>query len=216
MRLFHLTIPIGLALASAGGLLMVSSKRTSDPAVWDGAPRHPVTSEMQEAIDARLEKPAPDCVLPDAQGKSVSLKDLRHEGPVLVYFILDGCPCSDDAEPLFHSLYRHFDGRASFVGITDGDASVAKKWVERTRAPYPILPHPEKSLMKSYGAERSVYCALVRQDGSIERMWAGYSAEMLEEINARIAELLGEEPREFDPQYAPEKLSSGCSFFSED
>ena len=67
--------------------------------------KHLVTEPMTEKAKAQEQKPAPDFALTDpVSGKIISLKELTAEKPVVVYFIKDGCPCSQTYEPFIQEF----------------------------------------------------------------------------------------------------------------
>lgn len=183
-----------------------------DPSGILMVPRHPVTPEMWEDAKLRTDTPAPNFEVTDTTGKTHTLASLTGEKPLLLYFILDGCPCSIDSEPLFQRLYLHHEGRANFLGVTNGSEEIAKMWVKDWISPYPVAANPSLDVMNTYKVERSVYCLLIDKDGEIVKMWPGYSAEMMVEASKLISDLTGEKTAPFDPLYAPKEMTSGCSF----
>lgn len=214
MRLVYIAWPFGAALACAGllmGLKASSAAPSSSPSSGT-EPRHPVTAEMALAAANEAKKAAPDFTLPDPTGRTWSLGRLTDGKPLFLYFILNDCPCSTDAEPLFHLLYERYKGKVNFAGVIGSDTKVAAAWAKSHQMPYPILADPGLGVINAYHASNSVYNALITPNGRIERMWPGYSADTLREMNAVMAAAIGERERPFDPLYAPLKLSSGCRF----
>ncbi|MHC5543574.1 peroxiredoxin family protein, partial [Singulisphaera rosea] len=59
---------------------------------------------------------------------------------------------------------------------------------------------------------RSASVALVSRAGTIETLWPGYSADMLNDLGRRLARLTGVEPKPLDTRDAPIKLAAGCRF----
>ena len=212
MRPIYLTLPLGLLFACLGVLLHLQKLRSAPVVEAEFRPRHPVTSEMQSAVDSRALKAAPPFNLKDAAGKEMTLTSLLDGKPLFLYFILDGCPCSIEAEPLFHKLYRQHKTAANFAGIIGSDTKIAARWVQEHRTPYPVLSSADHKVMQEYGAPNSVYCAVISKGGKIVKMWAGFSAKMLQEVNALLAQESGTDEKPFDPDYAPQELASGCSF----
>lgn len=206
----YITMPLAFALAAAGAYMVASSNGVFEPAEPTG-PKHPVTPEMQAGVDQMMAQRAPTFALKDPKGKEWDLAKKTKDKPAFVYFVLDGCPCSIDAEPLFHKLYERFKGKIEFAGAMPNAAEAAERWKVDMKTPYDVLLDPEAKVALSYGAERSVYCALVAPGGNIDKMWAGYSESMLQDVNERMAKLLKEEVKTFDAAYAPKELSSGCS-----
>lgn len=211
MRPLTFTLPLSLGLAAVGVFLLVSAQPKQDVVPVASGPKHPVSEKMQADVDAMSRKLAPEVLLTSADGTPWNLGKRLKNGPVFLYFILDGCPCSIEAEPLYHRLAKNFEGKAEFVGVITSPQKVAAKWVDGFKTPYPVACDDKGDIAKAFGAERSAYSAIIRKDGTIDRMWAGYSKSMLEEANTRLAALTEEPVKPLDTAYAPKELSSGCS-----
>lgn len=213
MRLIYIAIPAALALAGAGSLLILRSQMmfgVQPPT--EGVPRHPVTEPMREDAATMARKPAPDFVLPDLDGKMWTRTTAQEGKPTFIYFILDGCPCSTDVEPLYQSLRETQNGRIQFVGIIDSPAEKAKKWVKNHSTENLVLISADASAMHAYNAPRSAYSTLVDTKGRIIKQWPGYSRRILTDMNEEMAKAAGVEVPPFDTAYAPLEDSSGCSF----
>jgi peroxiredoxin len=216
MKLIYLTLPLG-GLLAASGIWLIAAASHASPSVGTSPssgtePRHPVTRDMAVETAAMAGKTAPDFKLSDSKGKDWTLAGLSQGKPVYLYFILDGCPCSTDAEPLFHELYKRYKGQISFVGVIGSDQQTAIRWAKAHEMPYTILADPKLEAIKAYRAKHSVYNVLITPDRKIDTMWPGYSQDMLRDVNSRMGAVTGGTPKAFDPLYAPLKLSSGCLF----
>ena len=159
---------------------------------------HPVTPLMQEAADSvagrTLEPVHPGL-------------DVR---PQVIVFILPDCPCSEDYEPFTHELYRAYGAHVDFLGIVAGTDAEALAWQEQHKTPYPVLADPNGDIALSYDAKRSAYTALVKDRTVIQKLWPGYSSEMLQELGTLAAAAAGISPVPLDTTGAPAKLTSGC------
>ena len=195
-------------------MLLTAAKRphVEETDIEFGQPRHPVTPEMTVKTDAVAKKVAPAFTVKDVVGKEVTLASPAAERPQFVYFVMDGCPCSFDAEPLFHDLSKQFEGEVDFVSITDAKPEKGKKWFTQMLVPYPVIADPELELINAYKATNSVFSVLIDKNGHIDKMWPGYSVDILKEMNSRMAKLAGVEEKQFDTKYAPIKKTSGCAF----
>lgn len=199
-------------LASGGAILYLASTRgKSVPGVDINQPRHPVTAEMETKVIGLNQRAAPFFKLPDTDGKSIAIGG-QGPRPQFIYFVKKGCPCSYDAEPLFHDLSKKFEGKIDFISITDADLKDAKKWDIDLKVPYPVVSNPNVEVMEAYQAPNSVYNSLVNKEGIIIRRWAGYSKSYLTEMNEEMTKLVGEELKPFDVKYAPLAGTSGCSY----
>ena len=218
MRPLLITVPIGCLLACIGGLLWVQAKARSEMPyststdIVTNQPRHLVTAKMSAETDAKLGKLEPTIIAPDVNGKPVTIGSHDAERPQFVYFVLDGCPCSFDAEPLFHDLYKQFKGVVDFVSVTNGDLAKAKLWNSELSVPYALVPDPKEEIIHEYGAKAAVYSVLIAKDGHVAKMWPGYSKALLKEMNALMAKLSGVSERPFDTKYAPNVKATGCAF----
>lgn len=213
-RPMFLTIPFGVVLAVGGAALMVAANAPQSSYFVDGkAPvRHSVTPEMEKATAAEAKQPLPQFTVTDSEGKPVTLADPKAAKPQFVYFVLDGCPCSFDAEPQFHRLFDRYRDKIDFVSVTDADKKKAHDWSIQLLVNYPVVPDPEKKIIHAFGAKASVYSMLVGTDGRVIKMWPGYSAEILKQMNSLMAATAGVEEKPFDPQYAPVEKATGCAF----
>jgi peroxiredoxin len=172
---------------------------------------HPVTEPMRQSAH-------------DATGKRLPLDQLiftRLPGitpaidqplPIVLIFIKDDCPCSEAAEPCFQLLHNSHSKNARFIGVIEGDTEVARSWADRHKTPYPVLADPNLEIIRACDAKNSAYAALVLPDGTISRLWPGYSAPMLRELSAQIAALTATNEPPPNMTDAPQTLTSGCPF----
>ena len=193
-------------------LIAANRPHVQDVPIDTSKPRHPVTAEMTALTDAKTKKIAPGYQTEDFEGKPVTIAPPDGRRPQFVYFVLDGCPCSFDAEPLFHRLHKRYKGKIDFVSVTDAGREKARDWSVQMLVPYAVVPNPEKNIMRAYEAKSSVYAALVTKDGRIEKMWPGYSQGILKEQNAMMAKLVGERAEPFDASVAPIEKTTSCNF----
>jgi peroxiredoxin len=213
MRPIWITLPAGLAFAGWGALLYMRSQMAfGDQPVVGNLPKHPVTESMREKAEREARKPAPDFRLPDLQGKKWTLAEVQQGTPTFLYFVQNGCPCSVDAEPLFHKLAEHHAGRVTFVAIIDSSPKLAQAWAKQNNTPYLMLCDPSVETMKAYSAPNSVYSVLLDGDGKIVKQWPGYSQRLLADMNETMAKVSRDPVRKFDALYAPKEDSSGCAF----
>ena len=172
-----------------------------------GRTRHFVTAQMELESKAAAQRLAPPFVRKDEYGMEVSVgKGAR---PQFVLFIKRGCPCSIEAQVLFSRLALKYRKEVEFVGVIDKDA---KEFATQFKATFPVVNDPSLNLMRAYDARASVYSALVARNGHIVKMWPGYSAAWLGEMNALLAKAAAIEETPFDPQFAPKEKATGCAF----
>ncbi len=218
MKLRAITIPLGCLFACLGGLVWIQARARSETPYSDSVniitsqPRHLITSQMLAETDAVHNTLERSFKVPDVTGKQVELASPQAVRPQFVYFVVDGCPCSFDAEPLFHDLYKRFKGKVDFVSVTNGDLPKAKLWNAELSVPYPVIPDPKLEIIHAYGAKAAIYCVLVARNGHIAKMWPGYSKDLLLEMNHEMSKIAGVVEQPFDTKYAPITKATGCAF----
>lgn len=204
------------AVIGVAGLMMyVNAKPVTKPndlgIDFTQPPEHPVTPKMTLDADKMAQKDAPQFARSGVRGENIYLgKPL--ERPQFVLFILDGCPCSIDAQPLFNAFAKHWKGKVDFVGVIDSEPKKARTWTSDYRAAFPVISDSKKEIIKAYGAKQSVYCTLISTEGKIVKFWPGYSLGLMKEMNSMIAKELAVPTKPFDAQYAPVDATSGCYF----
>ena len=177
-----------------------------DPAEY-GKIRHFVTGQMELESKAQANRLAPAFVRTDPFGKKVEVG--KAAMPQMVLFVKKGCPCSFDAQPLFNKLAVKYQGKVEFVGVIDKGA---REWSNQLSVIFPVIEEPSLGLMKAFDARASVYSALVARNGHIVKMWPGYSAAWMKDMNALLAKASATKEMPFDPEYAPKEKASGCPF----
>lgn len=215
MRRNTIAIVLSLSFVVAGLAIFFSAKKpnsaTQIPGIDFTQPEHPVTSKMIEDAEKLALKPAPEYQLMSVREEPVKISGQR-EKPQFVLFILDGCPCSIDAQPLFNALAKQWKDKVEFVGVIDSDQKKGRVWTQDYRPVFPVVSDSKKQIIKAYGAKQSVYCALISTEGKIVKLWPGYSQDMMKEMNEKIAAEVGVEAKAFDAKYAPNEKTSGCYF----
>ena len=161
-------------------------------------PGHPLTAFMQQPADSV------------AGRKRELVRDGLDVRPQVIIFILPDCPCSKDYEPFTHELYRAYGAHVDFLGIVVGTDAEALAWQEQHGTPFPVLADPHGEIALSYDAQRSAYTALIIDRTVIQKLWPGYSSEMLQELGTLAASAAHISPVPLNTTGAPAKLTSGC------
>lgn len=169
--------------------------------------KHDVTAQMEIETKAQTNRLAPAFSRRDTYGKAIAVG--KGPKPQFVIFVKRGCPCSIDAQVLFNKLARRYEDKVEFVGVIDKES---QEFATQFKSAFPIVDEPSKGLMKAYDARASVYSALVARNGHIVKMWPGYSAAWLKEMNSMMAKASATPEKPFDPEFAPKEKLSGCPF----
>jgi thioredoxin-dependent peroxiredoxin len=124
---------------------------------------------------------APDFTLPDADGKDVSLHDLRGRKVVVYFYPAAMTPgCTTQACDFRDSLASLTSAGYSVLGISPDKPEKLAKFRERDAVNFPLLSDPSKSTLDAYGAfgEKTMYgktvtgvlrsTFVVNEDGRIE------------------------------------------------
>lgn len=205
---------IATVVLLGGGLAVFLSAKPNKvtPTIGFGQPKHPVTAKMTEEAKHMDLKTAPAFVRKTVAGPELHLSGGNLARPQFVLFILDGCPCSIDAQPIFNGFAKHWKGKVDFIGVIDSEGRKAQEWVADYKPAFPVMIDSKKEIIHAYEAKQSVYSALIATDGKVVKLWPGYSIDMMKEMNDLIAKELGVEGMPFDTQYAPKIKTSGCEF----
>jgi peroxiredoxin len=195
------------------GLLIVAAIAVLAVAAWiPPAAVHPVTPSMTDNARAMAGRRVTTREAIGTDGRTHAPAEEAMDGPLVLVFIRDGCPCSESAEPYFQELQAAYGARATFLGVIDGDLATARDWAARHGTRFPILADREWEIIGDCGAKRSAYVMLVAPGGAIEAFWPGYSSRMLAELGARLARLTGQAEVALNVGGAPAEMVSGCPF----
>lgn len=174
--------------------------------------RHPVSDEVTKETEKIEGEMAPDFKLPTATGDEFHLNSALKEGPAVLIATMEDCPCTHESQGFFNQLALNYRD-AQFVGVIDSEAPEARNFKSDFAVPYPMALELEGKFFREYESPSSVYVTVVNQRGEIVRRWAGYSTDMLFELNNLLAELTGSEVMPFDSSRSPDVLTTGCNFY---
>jgi peroxiredoxin (alkyl hydroperoxide reductase subunit C) len=97
---------------------------------------------------------APDFSLPDQDGKTVSLQDLKGQTSVLVFYPMDWSPTCTDQLNVYQEVVGELDAQgAKLYGVSVDSAFSHKAFQEHLRISFPLLAdfHPKGEVSKAYG-----------------------------------------------------------------
>ncbi len=174
--------------------------------------KHLASPSMILAGDRATGGLAPDFEAPANDGRTYRLSEIVKQGPAVLVFIKDGCPCSRAADPFLQRIHAAGRGWVPFYGVIDGGVMVADRWAERNQTIFPILADPELKIIHAFAVESSACVAFIGPGGRIEKLWAGYSEGMLRELADRMARWVKPGMEPFDVSDAPAELYAGCPY----
>jgi peroxiredoxin Q/BCP len=105
-------------------------------------------------------KKAPDFVLPDADGRQVSLSDFLGKNVVLYFYPKDNTPgCTKEAVAFRDSIKAIEDKNAVVIGISLDDEASHRKFIEKYGLPFVLLSDKEAKVSTEYGVykEKNMY-----------------------------------------------------------
>ncbi len=132
---------------------------------------------------------APDFTLLDADGREVSLSDLRGQRVIIYFYPAAMTPgCTKEACDFRDSRQVLADSGLAVLGISPDSPAKLAKFREREGLTFPLLSDPDKAVHEAYGAygEKMLYgkksvgvirsTFVVGADGAIERAYYGVKA----------------------------------------
>jgi thioredoxin-dependent peroxiredoxin len=88
----------------------------------------------------------------DQDGKLVNLEQFKGNKIVLYFYPKDDTPgCTAEACDLRDNYERLLAKGFKVIGVSPDQEKSHKKFAEKYKLPFPLLPDPEKSIIQSYG-----------------------------------------------------------------
>ena len=136
---------------------------------------------------------APDFSLPDQDGRTVSLSDLRGQTTVLVFYPMDWSPVCTDQLNVYQEVLGDLEvAGAKLIGISVDSAFSHKAFQDHLGVTFPLLAdfHPKGEVSKAYGVyiderghnQRAL--VMVSADGKV--LWSHQSPTPLEIPGANL------------------------------
>lgn len=154
---------------------------------------------------------APEFLAQSIEGKRISLKDLRGEGVVFLYFIRDGDPVNNEAMNTIHRMIKAYypNNHAKFFGVINVDQNRARSWNAEINPPYKLLLDPRLELVYKYKIESSPAIVEIDTDGKIVKEWQGFSGFWLKDLNGFLAKATRKPLQQFDFTKTPSVTQFG-------
>src|SRR5688572_4288301 len=89
-----------------------------------------------------------DYTLLEPGGTSRRVGDVVKDGPVVLYFVKQGCMSGEKALPLINKLYGAYGEKARFVGVANVKQADFEAWKKETGVTFPVLLDPDKKLIQ--------------------------------------------------------------------
>lgn len=101
--------------------------------------------------------PAPDFTLPDQDGRTVSLADLRGSWVVVYFYPADDTPGCTAESCSFRDSHEDFvDAGARVIGISGQGVESHKKFAEKHQLPFTLLADETNEVRKRYGVGKTL------------------------------------------------------------
>jgi len=130
---------------------------------------------------------APSFQLTGLDGSKRSLQEILNSGPALLAFFKISCPVCQLTAPYLQRLAANH--AVQVIGISQDDASATGGFTQRFGVTFPTLldlSNEDYPASNAYGITSVPSLFLLERDGTISRMFAGFSKRDFEEIGARV------------------------------
>jgi len=120
-------------------------------------------------------------------GSTRSLADILAGGPALLAFFKISCPVCQLTAPYLGRLAAN--NTVQVIGISQDDAGATRGFMQRCGVTFPTLldlSSENYPASNAYGISSVPTLFLLERDGTISRMFAGFSKRDFEEIGARV------------------------------
>lgn len=87
------------------------------------------------------------------------------------------------------SLKKAFGRNAGVLGVARSDSMAALKLTSDLGNPFRVLPDPNGTSIKKFAPTAALDFALVSRGGKLVKLWQGYGASNLSELNAELANM---------------------------
>ncbi len=138
----------------------------------------------------RIGDPAPDFKVELLDGSKVSLEDFKGK-PLVVTFMAEWCPCSNDSAPVFKEAYKIYHPKGvEFIifGFQDSRSKFAK-FIKRQNIPFPAAYDKGDRIGHSYGVNAPPTTFFITADGRIKNSYYG-KIDKLDKLSAWIDEIV--------------------------
>jgi len=156
---------------------------------------------------------APDFTLSGMSGEKVSLAESLKKGPLLAAFFKISCPVCQYAFPYLERIFRAYSGSpVTLVGVSQDEKKESAAFAREYGVTFPLLLDDTRTypVSNAYGLTNVPTIFLISPGGKVEFSSVGWSKRDIEDLNARIAKVLGTPPaRIFKPGETVDEFKPG-------
>lgn len=137
--------------------------------------------------------PLPDFPLPDAEGVGHNLKEVLHNGPVLLGIYKSSCASSKQMFPMLERIHhRHAGQPLSVIGVSQDSANITRSFARRYGISFPLLVEgPEFPVSRAFEIAATPTIFLIEPEGTISYTTMGFLKPGLDAMADSVADALG-------------------------
>ena len=138
---------------------------------------------------------APDFSLQAMDGSMFSLREALGNGPAVLAFFKVSCPVCQYAFPYLERIYKAYGNKKmTIVGVSQNSPKDTAAFNREFGITFPVLLDDTNSypVSNAYKLTNVPTIFWIAQDGGIEVSSVGWVRKEMDDINARVAEALGD------------------------
>jgi len=168
----------------------------------------------QDATNLKIGSPLPPFTAAGADGKKYLIKDLQNPGhTAFLYFINEADATSREMTSHFDRIVKAYQpGDIKVFGIINAREDKARSYQSEFQSPYQLLIDPTLSTIQLLGVKSAPTVVMIDESGNVGKVWAGYSATALKEINTAMAGGASGRAQTFDFGAAPSTTKYGAPY----
>lgn len=133
---------------------------------------------------------APDFSTVDHKGDEYSSAKLRGQWVLLYFYPKDNTPGCTKEACAFRDNYAELSEQLVLLGVSGDSAESHRKFAEKHELPFPLLVDPDKEIIRSYGADGTLFpkrvSFLINPEGKIAKVYPKVN------VNAHAEQILKE------------------------
>jgi peroxiredoxin len=139
---------------------------------------------------------APQFTLPDSEGVTQRLEDALARGPVVAGLYKSSCQASKTMFPFLERLYQAYPSdRLTVWGISQDSPNVTRSFARRYGITFPILiDQDDYAVSRAFDILATPTVFVMDPSGEIVWQAMGFQKPAMDELSARVADLLGVDP----------------------